>query len=95
MQLISKDDFIDRLTVLAYQNRELNPDYADFCDDMTDMLEDTPFWNESDFADVVRCGQCQYWRRVTGKCTATIWNTYSMFCPETKATDFCSFGKVR
>lgn len=52
MRLIDKDALVDRLTRLLEANREWKPEYAEFCEEMICMVEDTPFWEESDFAPV-------------------------------------------
>ena len=46
--LIDKDDLVDRITELAEINREWKPEFAEFCDEMVCMIEDTPFWSRTD-----------------------------------------------
>lgn len=102
MRLIDADALVDRITELAEINREWKPEYSEFCDDIVCMIEDTPFWNETDFtrnpktwdscaADfvkVVRCKDCIY--NELGTCDLS-----EALNPEYEEDYFCRDGYKR
>ena len=46
-----------------------------------------------DVATVVLCRDCKYWRKDSGKCTASVWNESADYCPNTHEDAFCSYGE--
>lgn len=62
--LIDKDDLVDRITELAEINREWKPEFAEFCDEMVCMIEDTPFWSRTDLEpEPVKHGRWEFLRQ--------------------------------
>lgn len=91
MQVIDKEVLVDRLAELADLNREWKPEFTEFCEEMICMVEDMPYWNDTDFREgVVRCKDCE--RRAK---SADL--TDSVYCPwlklQMRKTDFCSYGE--